>query len=67
MNNQYTVIWNDTWSMGSQRVSMTKCTRIEGTIEEIMKSEYGDRSVFIFPGFPLMEGCNTLESEIVKL
>ncbi len=63
MENKYTVIWNDTCSVGSHRVTATKCARIWATIEEIMKSPYGERAIFIFPGWPLMQGCETLESE----
>lgn len=68
MNMKYTVIWNETWMSGSSLHTLTKMTRFVDTpIKKIMKSNYGERAVYIFEGHPYLVGMNHLESEPIKI
>jgi hypothetical protein len=49
---QYTLIWEERWQSGSHSHCLTKKSWVQAdSIHDIMKSEYGPRTVFIFEGF----------------
>jgi len=58
---KYTAIWVDSWMTGSHRHSLTKITRFtvkEGqTLKEVLiKLDLENRIVFLFKGWPLLQG-----------
>jgi hypothetical protein len=63
---EYTIIWVDSWMSGSHRHSMTKKKFIRASsIEDIMKSQYGEATVYLFHAFILTHG-ETLEESLVQ-
>lgn len=48
----YTIIWVNSWMSGSHRHSITMKTFIRAnSVEDVMKSDYGDAIVYFFEGF----------------
>ena len=63
---EYTIIWIDSWMSGSHRHSMTKKTFIRAnSVENIMKSPFGEAVVYLFDGFVFTYG-ETLDESLVK-
>lgn len=59
---KYTIIYEERWQSGSHWHSLTKCARFDNlSIKRIMESDYGQKAVFVFEGWPLMVGTTEIE------
>lgn len=49
---EFTIIWVDSWMSGSHMHQLIRKTFIKAnSVEDVMKSDYGDSSQYIFEGF----------------
>jgi hypothetical protein len=54
---KFTIIYVDSWQSGSHQHSLTRMQRVLAPdIHAVMRSAYGDKSQFIFDGFPILNG-----------
>lgn len=54
---KFTIIYIDYWMQGSHQHSITKIQRVLAPdIQAVMRSYYGGNAVFVFEGFPILQG-----------